>query len=158
MKVVINVCFGGFGLSRAAVARLAELQGRPVFFFSHARTADGGFALDSWEPFKEGRSALFFTAFDIPNPNEILRAPSNWHYLKQDEKIAYNALYNQHAFSDWRSNRTDPLLVRVVEELGERAHGQHAKLKIVEIPDGIEWEIDEYDGREQIAEQHRTWS
>ena len=35
---------------------------------------------------------------------------------------------------------------------------QCAELAIVEIPDGIEWEIDDYDGIETIAETHRTWS
>ena len=28
----------------------------------------------------------------------------------------------------------------------------------VEIPDGVQWEIDEYDGGERVAECHRTWS
>jgi len=33
-----------------------------------------------------------------------------------------------------------------------------ADLKIVEIPDGTNYEIDEYDGNEHVAEVHRTWS
>lgn len=53
--------------------------------------------------------------------------------------------------------RNDPLLIQVVEELQEKANGSCAKLKIVEIPDGIEWEIDEYDGQESIHEKHDTW-
>lgn len=28
----------------------------------------------------------------------------------------------------------------------------------VEIPDGIEWELDEYDGLESVHECHRSWS
>lgn len=54
--------------------------------------------------------------------------------------------------------RNDPLLVEIVEELGENASGPYASLKVVEIPDDVEWEISEYDGREHIAEKHRTWS
>lgn len=53
--------------------------------------------------------------------------------------------------------RDDPQLVEVVERLGDAANGACAKLKVVEIPDGIEWEIDEYDGLERVAETHRTW-
>jgi len=53
--------------------------------------------------------------------------------------------------------RDDPDLVRVVEDLDEVANGRYAQLKVVEIPDGVEWEIDEYDGYEHIAEKHRTW-
>ena len=49
------------------------------------------------------------------------------------------------------------LLVEVVEKLGSAANGSHASLKIVEIPENVEWEIDEYDGMEHVAEKHRTW-
>jgi hypothetical protein len=54
--------------------------------------------------------------------------------------------------------RNDPHLVRVVEELGGDANGACAKLKIVEIPDDVEWEIAEYDGSEHVAQVHQTWS
>ena len=37
-------------------------------------------------------------------------------------------------------------------------NGISAKLKVVEIPDGIVWNLVEYDGREHIAEVHRTWT
>ena len=57
-----------------------------------------------------------------------------------------------------RSIRNDPLLVQVVEELGEAANGSFADLKVVEIPDGVEWTVEEYDGLEWIAEVHRTWN
>jgi hypothetical protein len=53
--------------------------------------------------------------------------------------------------------RADPLLVRVVEELGEEANGSFAKLKVVEIPDGVDYQIDDYDGVESIHEKHRSW-
>ena len=53
--------------------------------------------------------------------------------------------------------RTDPLLIKVIEELGKKADGQFARLEIVEIPDDVEWKIEEYDGSEWIAEKHRTW-
>jgi hypothetical protein len=48
-------------------------------------------------------------------------------------------------------------LVRVVEELGIAANGWAANLGIVEIPEGISWYIEEYDGFEWVAESHRTW-
>ena len=53
--------------------------------------------------------------------------------------------------------RHHPLLVDVVEELGSKAWGDNAELKVVEIPEDVEWEIIEYDGIEHIAEQHRKW-
>jgi hypothetical protein len=60
--------------------------------------------------------------------------------------------------SQWSIPRNDAILVSIVEELGEDSWGGYAELKVVEIPDGIEWEIDEYAGIEWIAEEHRKWS
>jgi hypothetical protein len=59
---------------------------------------------------------------------------------------------------DEEENRTNPLLIQVIEELGsEKASGIFAELEIVDIPDDIEYEIDDYDGVETIHEQHRSW-
>lgn len=53
--------------------------------------------------------------------------------------------------------RDDPILVQVVEEMGEEANGHYSSLKVVEIPDDVEWILQEYDGAEHIAEAHRRW-
>jgi hypothetical protein len=58
---------------------------------------------------------------------------------------------------DGQYDRTDPDLIAAVEEMGTAAGGQCATLKIVKIPDGIEWKIDNYDGYESIEEAHRSW-
>ena len=58
---------------------------------------------------------------------------------------------------EFRQDRTNPKLVKCVEELGEEASGRFSSLKVVEIPDDVEWEIGEYDGTEWVAEKHRTW-
>lgn len=55
--------------------------------------------------------------------------------------------------------RNDPILIRVLEQLGVmECSGRHASLRVVEIPDDVEWTIEEYDGKEWVAEVHRTWS
>lgn len=59
---------------------------------------------------------------------------------------------------DYQFKRDDKILVHVVEELKEQANGKFASLKVVEIPDDVNWFIDEYDGRECIREVHRVWS
>ena len=53
--------------------------------------------------------------------------------------------------------RDDPYLIKIVRDLGMAANGAHANLKIVEIPPDVEWQIEEYDGNEWVAEKHRTW-
>jgi hypothetical protein len=57
----------------------------------------------------------------------------------------------------WDLERTDPHLVQAVETLGELSCGTHSKLKVVSIPDDVDWFIYDYDGIETIHEQHRQW-
>lgn len=64
---------------------------------------------------------------------------------------------NDKFWSDRDIDRADPILVRVVEELGETANGRYASLKIVEIPADVDWILEEHDGLEWIAERHRIW-
>ena len=58
---------------------------------------------------------------------------------------------------DFELDRDNPQLVQIVEQLGERADTRYSKLKVVEIPLGVEWHVHEYDGLEHVAENHRTW-
>jgi hypothetical protein len=60
--------------------------------------------------------------------------------------------------SDRDIARDDIALVQVVETLGKAASGKYAKLRVVQVPDDVEWTIEEYDGSEWVAEAHRTWS
>lgn len=137
MKVVINKCFGGFGLSREAVARYAEIKG-----------------IKLWHWYDE----ITRKVYGPERVHEGLR-----HYstvpVETDE---HGFLVGEHPatgyWSDSDLERNDPVLVQVVEALGsEAASGEHARLAIVEIPDGTDYEIGEYDGQEHIAEKHRTW-
>lgn len=61
-------------------------------------------------------------------------------------------------FYDHDIARDDPNLIAIVESMGDRANGLCAQLKVVEIPNDVQWQIQEYDGVEWIAEVHRTWS
>jgi len=53
-------------------------------------------------------------------------------------------------FSDRCIDRTDPALVQVVEQLGDKANGSCAKLFITDVPSGTKYRIDEYDGLESV--------
>lgn len=72
------------------------------------------------------------------------------HYYK-------DSVSDDNYFSDRDIPRDDHVLIQVVEELGHDADGDCANLKIVEIPDDVEWHIAEYDGSEHVAENHRKW-
>lgn len=57
-----------------------------------------------------------------------------------------------------RIPRDDQKLVQVVEELRSAANGHCAELKIVEIPNEIQWKIEKSGGTEHVSEAHRQWS
>lgn len=55
-----------------------------------------------------------------------------------------------------KSARSCEFLIALAEQ--EDISGELAKLKVVEVPDGINWEIDDYDGIETVEEDHRRWA
>jgi hypothetical protein len=79
-----------------------------------------------------------------------------------DSDIIRGDMEREHEISPYDSYlrdipRDDPDFVKIVEEMGEEASGHFANLVIVEIPDGIEWSISDYDGMESVEEKHRSW-
>ena len=140
-RVVINKCFGGFGLSHEAILLYLDKCGVPV-----------------WTEVNDRFGGLIPFNYYLVPPEERVGEAIDWHSMTLAERQAHNAAYSKQTFHDRDLARDDPYLVQVVEELGERANGRHADLKIVEIPAEVDWEIDEYDGNETVAEKHRTWS
>lgn len=152
-KIVINDCFGGFSLSLEGQKRYLELVGKKAYFFKMS------FKDDTYELLEEkSTDDLFSLTFTVPNPQDYLKDKKNWYEMTSEQKDKYNKTYKEISFTTSDLKRDDPLLIKVVEELGHKADGRCAELKIVEIPDDVEWEIDEYDGSETIEEKHRSWS
>lgn len=135
MKVVINKCYGGFGLSRAGIEKYAEIKGIKIYPYLDKYVKDRNIQIDD------------------PQADFWL----HWTKIEPTKDNYKELSANDNYFSYLEIERTDPALVQVVEELGERANGRHANLKVIDIPDGVDYEIDEYDGLEHIAESHRTW-
>ena len=67
-------------------------------------------------------------------------------------------IVNQQHWYDTLIPRDDPVLVALVQELGARANGDHARLKVVRVPADVDWVIDDYDGKEFVCERHRVWT
>jgi hypothetical protein len=161
MKVVINTSWGGFGLSPKATKRLAELNGRKCYFYIHGRNENGQIDIYSnvLVSMTQATKEFLWTAYDVPNIDEVLPSDADWNILTVEEQQARSALYAKHSIESRHfESRADHKLIQVVEELGSLANGAYAKLKIVEIPDGIEYEIDDYDGMESVHEKHKVWS
>lgn len=142
MKIIKNTCYGGYSLSVAAKIEIAKRKGKEIYFFDSSK-----------QPLtkEEAQVSFFAIEYTVPNPYElgIDQIGEDGTYKKANE-ISREISIN---FDD----RTDPDIISVVEELGDAANGSYAHLTVVEIPDGIEYEIDEYDGFETIREIHRTW-
>lgn len=119
MKVVINGCYGGFGISLAGAKRMAELghEGARKEVAEYEAKASGETALSGLEK----------------------KLGHQWYG----------------SFCD--TERHDPALVQMVEEMGAVGGGDFSDLRIAEIPDGVSYIIEEYDGIEHVAESHRTW-
>lgn len=70
--------------------------------------------------------------------------------LSDEAKARYAELTGGSAdFYDWDLSRHDPILVQVVEEMGDEASGFGGDLRVKEI-EGSLYRIDEYDGNESV--------
>lgn len=74
-------------------------------------------------------------------------------------RLAYEKLKVSYDDSRERSYRTNKELITLIKDIGsKKVSGNCAKLAIIEIPNDVEWIIQEYDGLEHVAEKHRTWN
>lgn len=60
-------------------------------------------------------------------------------------------------YDNFHDQRSDSDLIKVIETLGPAANGSYSSLAIVDIPDDVDYTIEEYDGYEHVAEVHRKW-
>lgn len=151
-KIVYNACYGGFGLSAHAVKRYAELCGRQCYFFANKKNGTHT-DLDSFEEVSvdEADSRYIFYAYDTREGIDWLKSERGWRDWTEAARRAHNEKCNQHYIESGRElKRDDPILVRVVEELGDKANGHHADLRIATVPSGTKYRIDEYDGTERV--------
>jgi len=141
MKIVINKCYGGFGLS---VKGLLWLY-------------DKGYKDNLCE-------AREYYGLDRPDGEKRLKADLKKWEKYRIGKMTQNDFYpiftpdQKYVIMDRLDfDRSSPLLIECIETLGIEVNGWAAKLVIIDIPDNIEYEIDDYDGIESIHEKHRSW-
>jgi hypothetical protein len=129
-KIVYNACYGGFGLSHKAIMRYAEIKGITLY---------------------HDNKSEFFNHYYLCPPEEYerLRAEDAANPFGPESYARSNAMY----FSPRDIQRTDPALVQVVEELGNKVNDRYSKLRIEEVPAGTLYRIDEYDGYETVNTQ-----
>jgi|SRR5699024_2908851 len=144
-KVVINKCFGGFGLSLKALDLLADLKGHGKLF--HYLKVYG---------------ELYFRKITAEEADKDFGLSLDLYTFTKDvgDSFPGDDLYShfeKHKYSP-EIERHDRELIKVIETLGSDAAGKFSRLEIVEIPKEVDYQIEEYDGNEWIAERHFTWS
>ena len=138
MKIVINTCYGGYSITD-----------------------------DCFEAVLNRKGTIYYKA--IPEDTAYFRLIGSMYYsvpeeefhvvCSKDKKLGNYKKSNALILSSRNIPRDDVDLIAVLEALGvDKCGGRHAELKIVEIPDGTDWEVEEYDGTEWIAEVHKTWN
>ena len=136
-KIAINKCYGGFGFSNKAYKRYAELIGKRAYFFNHGHGKD--LSLDRYYPCDDEKEEIFLSVFTIPNPNEYLKKNKEWFDMTEKEKKESNERHKSVSLYSGYFRRDDPNVVKVIEELGIEANSRCSDLKVVEIPDDVEW-------------------
>jgi len=148
MKIVINRCYGGFGLSYEGVMYYARLKGIRLYAYVE-KWEDNLYADETYDASDETI---------IPFEKRKSKASTITIYYATKKGLKNRRELSKYLWSVDDIERNDPALVRTVEDLKERANGYAAELKVVEIPDDVDWEITEYDGLEQVEEKHRVWT
>ena len=150
-KIVINSCFGRFGLSTDAILRLIEMGSDAI----EKRSIEKYSGCKAFKAYKEDRLNRFSEFKDVGNGfctdgviEDIVYKDNAVYYLKDS---------HDYKIRDYKI-RANKDLIKVVKEMGDKVNGGCAKLKIVEIPSDVSWVIDEYDGLESVDEEHRSWS
>jgi hypothetical protein len=107
---------------------------------------EGGFSLSDWA--FEKLIDLGWQVTDNPNEESDLLAchcPTREYCLSPKWETKKKEL------------RTHPDIITVIEELQHDAETEFSKLKVIEIPDDINWVIEDCDGNEWVSEEHKTW-
>lgn len=126
-KIVYNACYGGYSLSEKAILRYAELKGMTLYASKDHRFSMTSFTTIPYEEYE----ILYEADAELGNFSRSIEA----------------------YFCDSDIERDDPVLVQVVEELGDEANGPCAKLRIRDLKPGTLYRIDEYDGDESVMTQ-----
>ena len=151
MKVVVNNQYGGFELSNEAVKQLVLREAKCVKVMTLIQYYGGD---DRTKPcYQENWENKW-----LKDKKEFVDIGDGfWGHPRGFNIYKGGCLYQFDDDYPNKNNRADPTLVEVVKDLKSKANGKCATLKIVNIPKGVEWVVEEYDGLEWIAETHRTW-
>lgn len=130
MKIILNKCFGGFDVSKEAYMLYAKKKGLNLYQYA------SDFTNFKKCIYKKTNDETLFKNYFIKDMGDNIE-------INNEDYKKYNLYLDD-------EHRLDPILIEVIEELGDKASGRFGSLKVVEIPDNCYYKIDEYDGIETI--------
>lgn len=151
-KVIINKCFGGYGFDPFTVQKYADKKGIQLYWYKK----------DFHDYHGDLKERMVKIPFETIMKDDSLRI--GYAALTRNMGDTYirdweneNACADEFDIENDDSSRTDPVLIGIIEKYGDaNVHGCHAPT-VVEVPDGVEWMIEEYDGFETLHEKHRVF-
>jgi hypothetical protein len=136
-KIVLNGCYGGFGLSYEAMYLYLMAKGKGAYFYVDVSSYNGYT--------KEQKYVL--THLD----DLLTMDTSRYVYCSTKDQGKIIDHFPDDIFNFRDINRDDPDLIDVIEVMGsDAASGRFASLEIHELPIGIMYKIDSYDGLESL--------
>ena len=139
MKVILNKCYGGFFASKEAYELYAKKKGVKIYWYDYDIIED-----------------IYRKIDDVDVEGAFYKA-----YIKDFGRVVTRPEFD--IFKEYRieldeDRREDPTFIEVVEELGpKKASDTCSRLVVVNIPDGMEYVIDNYDGIEMLHEDVPVW-
>ncbi len=141
MEIAVNKCFGGFSPSMRAYREYLKLKGKKSFFYKQTKfdfkdEKEEHTRIDNIDKKESG----LFSCYSKDFGKKTNKLDGRYFVYLRDDKL-----------------RIDKDFIKVVKKLKKKVNTSVSDIKIIKIPDGIDWEIDNYGGVESIHKEHRSW-
>jgi hypothetical protein len=148
----VVVATGGcdFKLSVKAKVRMAELENTKIFCYKYDNSLNS-----------EGEYVDCYNKIDFSDVIYDDNINISGTYVVTSEDLGERVKSDECESAEYKEDikRDDKTLVLVVRELGESAGGYRVEPAIVQVPDGVKWEIDRIGESdvEYVCEVHGEW-
>ena len=137
-KVILNKSYGGFMPSHDAYKLYAEKTGQELYCYTMKFERAEGLGKAKTTYVLHSEPSSIFDTYTTKYQGETTE--------KLDCVLDLDAKF-----------REDPVLIEVIEQLGDKANSRMSNFKIVEIPDDLVYTVDNYDGIETLHQKVQEW-
>lgn len=151
MEIAINKQYGGFALSHKAKMRLYELKGITVYpYFQDQDYETRVFTFlkvpkDYNTPKNEFGKSIWYFKENPKCESMTIALDGEFPETIEDEEVFGEGYYHEN------KDRIDKDVIQTIKELGNEVNTRVSTIEIIEIPDGYEFTIHDYDGIETVC-------